>query len=81
MRKNSKDESELPPLPKLPPPQIINENTINIYKTNVIKEFLSAFLRGRSTYADLKKAGIIKGYMIISLTRFELLSVFFSSTY
>ncbi len=61
MRKSSREETELPPLPVKPPPQIIDERTISMYKKNAIKGFLNSFLKKRSSYAELKNAGIIKG--------------------
>ena len=50
----------LPPLPKRPPPDDVI-NTLMV-RNNLIKSFLTTFLKRRPPYEQLKSEGIIKGY-------------------
>ena len=52
--------SQLPPLPKKPPPQTDDRNTVFL-KNYFIKGLLSSFLKQRPSYLELKEEGIIKG--------------------
>ena len=49
----------LPPLPKKPPPDDVI-NTLMV-RNNLIKSFLTTFLKRRPPYELLKSEGIIKG--------------------
>lgn len=51
---------QIPPLPKKPPPQTDDRNTMFL-KNYFIKGLLSSFLKQRPSYLELKKEGIIKG--------------------
>jgi hypothetical protein len=57
---------DLPPLPQNKPPPIttvIEDYSTALLKNNLIKVFLVSFLKRRPQYEQLKREGIIKGYL------------------